>query len=672
MRSRSALWEQLSKRGRFELQTKAVINGTEYTAISAPVIDRALMSSPLSVGECNSASLALSILTDDEISSASPIVIQGRVTDGTNYSEWKPFGTFFINQRDTSYEGLVTVSCYDAMRKASQSYVNAASSTANWPKTMAEVVAEVAYRIGVTLDSRTVINTGDDYMVPYPTGLTMLQVLGYIGACHGGNWIITEENKLRLVPLVTSPDETFFVIDPDYEIIQTDDGHNLIHDIQTVFNTVLPTESPGLINVPAVLGQITTGTPVTVTGVSMEGEDDESYTAGSDSGAVIALGQNPYATTGICDALLALYEGLVYSPYTASNAIYDPATELGDQVKIGEKVFSVIMTETLTLDLGFRANISAPNSEELSDEYPYLSEVKQLRQTAAELNAAINAAAEQIAEAVEVSDDVASLQAVLQAEITRASGVESELSDRIDDEETRAKAAEQANADNITALGGRMTTAEGNITSYGTRISNLESASSGASGDISGLASRVTTVENGLGAASDAAASAGTTAWSRIKNAETDIDNLESLVSGHATRILALEGTTGQHTTDIADLDSRLDDAEDDIDALEDGLGTSSDTAAPAGTTAWSRIKNAEDDIDNLESGLGTASDTADSAGTTAWSRLKNAEDEIDALQATLNNATTGLTALWNAVYDLMDRIAALDGGADSGRTQNP
>lgn len=665
MRSRSALWERISKRGRFELQTKAVIGGTEYTAISAPVIDRALMNSPLSVGNCISATLGLSILTNDIITSASPIIIQGRVTDGTNFSEWKPFGTFFINQRDTSYEGLVTVSCYDAMKKASQNYVSASSSKANWPKPMTEVVSEVAYRIGVTLDSRTVINTGDDYMVPFPVGLTMLQVLGYIGACHGGNWIITEENKLRLVPLVTSPDETFFVIDPDYETIQTDDGHNLIHDIQTTFNAVLPMESPGLINVPAVLGQITTGTPVTVTGVSMEGEDDESYTAGSDSGAVIALGQNPYATPAICDALLALYGGLVYSPYTASSAVYDPATELGDQVKIGEKVFSVIMTENLTLDLGFRANISAPNSEELSDEYPYLSEVKQLRQTAAELNAAIAAAAEQISEVVEVSDDVESLQSVLTAEINRASGVESELSDRIDDEETRAKAAEKANADNITALGGRVSTAEGNITSYGTRISNLESASSGASGDISGLASRVSTAEGDIA-----------DIQGKNDDQDTDISNLQSITGGHATRLLALEGTTGQHTTDIS--------------ALEGSVGESTDTASPTGTTLWSRLKNAEDDIDALEGALGAATDTADASGTTAWSRLKNAENDVDTLEGSvgaetdtasptgttlwsrLKNAENNITDLWTALWDLMDRVAALDGGADSGRTQNP
>lgn len=585
MRSRTALWERLSKRGRFDLETKAQIGGKEYTAISAPVIDRALMSSPLSVGNCNSATLSLSILTDDVIAASSPVLIKGRVTNGTDVSEWKEFGTFFINQRDTSYEGLVTISCYDALLKASQTYVSESDNKSNWPKTMRAVVNEIAYRIGVSLDSRTVINTGTDYMVPFPSGLTMLQVLGYIGACHGGNWVVTEENKLRLIPLTTSPDETFYVIDPDYARIQTDDGFNLIHDIQTVFNAVLPMESPGLINVPAVLGQITTGAPVTVTGVSFEDSDNKSYTAGDSSGAVIALGQNPYATEAICDTLLEQFGGLVYSPYTATNAIFDPATEIGDQIKISDRVFSVIMAMTLTLDTSFKANISAPNSEELSTEYPYLSEVEKLKQTAAELNSAIDAAAKQLSETAEsVGGDVEEMQKVLTAEIERASGVESELATRIEAEEKRAKAAEKTNADGITSMGKRVTTLEGTSTSHGSRLDALEGTSSSTSGDVSGLANRVTAAEKNI---------------TDIQQKDTEQDNsistLQSLTSGQATKILVLEGAKDQQATDIADLKTRVKTLEDnkaDISGLETRMsGAESSIAALQGDVSGLKTK---------------------------------------------------------------------------------
>ena len=371
MRSRSALWESITIQGRFELETKAKIAGKEYTAISAPVINRALMDSPLSVGNCISATLSISVLTEDDIPPSSVIVIMGRVKRGTEVSEWMEFGTFYINQRNADYDGLITFSCYDAMLKASQRYVTTASGSEGWPKSMSSAVAEIAGRIGVELDSRTVINTGEDYVVSLSTEYTMLQVLGYIGACHGGNWVITPENKLRLVPLSSTP-------------------------------TV---QSTGLVNIPAVLGQISTGDAVTVTGVSMDGKNDTSYIAGSSTGAVIKLGQNPYATTAICDNLITTLEGLVYSPYSATNTIYDPAAELGDPIKIGSEIFGVLAVENSTFDVGVRADISAPNNEELSSEYPYLPETDQIKQTVANLKSALSTAEtniEQNAEEIEL------------------------------------------------------------------------------------------------------------------------------------------------------------------------------------------------------------------------------------------------------------------------------
>lgn len=624
MRSRSTLWEQLTKRGRFELETKAKIGEVEYTAISAPVIDRTLMNSPLSVGNCSAATLSLSILTTDEIAASSPVVIYGRVNDGVSYSEWKEFGTFFINQRDTSYEGLVTLSCYDAMLKASQTYVDG-SGEASWPKPMAEVVNEIAYRIGINVDDRTAINTGDDYMVPYPTGLSMLQVLGYIGACHGGNWVVTEENKLRLIPLVTSPDETFYVIDPDYEKIQTDDGYTLIHDIQTIFNTVLPDESPGLINVPVVLGQITTGTPVTVTGIVAEDSEGNSYTAGELTGAKIDLGQNPYITQAICDALLERYAGLVYSPYTASKAVYDPATELGDQVKIGDKVFSVIMAETLTLDLSFSANISAPNSEELSNEYPYLSEVERLKQTATELNAAIEAASKELTETVETATgDVESLKNVLQAEVERASGVEKELATRIEGEETRAKKAEEENASGIKALSGDVSDLKDTTGKQDTRLKALESASSGVSGDVSGLTTRVAANEQSIKAIQE-------------KNTEQDtsISTVNSLVGSHATRILALENANTQYAGDITDLKS-------DVGGLKTNVSALQGTVEAQGTNI-------------------SALQTADQAQAEA----------LTALQTALEGINTQLGSIQSAITNIEARLSALE-SSDSGADENP
>ena len=592
MRHRTDRWVKLAARGRFQMEAKARIGEVDYLKISAPKIDRSLMSSPLSVGNCTSATLSLSILTDDEIKSTSPVVIMGRLTDGNIYSEWMEFGTFFIDQRDTSFEGLLSIECYDAMLKANQAYLDGSDSSANWPKTMKAVVEEVAYRIGVGIDPRTKINTGADYVVPYPSGKTMIQVLGDIGACHGGNWIITEENLLRLVPLVTAPDETFHVISHDYEKVKTADGHLLIYKEQTVFNAVLPEptgESPesvvpvthyitdeygnvvvtpeghylvwaadgsadavdGLINVPVVCGQITTGTKVTITGVSMGNDGGGSYTAGDDSGAVLTVESNPYATQGICDALYAAFNGLVYLPYTATKALYDPATELGDQVKIGDMVHSVLYTSSLDFDLNFRSNISAPNSEELSEEYPYLSEIQSLKQTSEQLNGAIESASKELSGKV---DDAA-----LQAEIDRATGVEKELSTRIGNEETRAKKAEEDLSARIKSIedtspgevSGRISALEQTVTGHGTSLTALEQTVNGHTTDISGVKSTADTNAQNIAALNQTVTEHGTT-----------IGTMKSDATALAERVTALEQTVSDHGTRLGTVEGKITDIE--------------------------------------------------------------------------------------------------------------
>lgn len=584
MRHRTDRWVKLAARGRFRMEAKARIGEKDYVEISAPKIERNLMSAPLTVGTCSTGTLSLSILTNDEIKSASPVVIMGRLTDGKIYSEWLEFGTFYINQRDTSFAGLIVLDCFDAMLKTNQNYLDETDTSANWPKSMKAVVEEIAYRIGVGVDPRTKINTGSDYVVPYPSGKTMQQVLGDIGACHGGNWIITEENLLRLVPLVSAPDETFHVISHDYEKVKTNDGHLLIYDEQKIFNRVLPEasgETPesvvpithyikdeygnaivtpeghylvwgadgsadavdGIINIPVVCGEITTGNKITVTGVMLNSDSGTSYTAGDDSGMMLTIESNPYATQGICDALYNAFNGLVYFPYTATKALYDPATELGDQVKIGDMVHSVLFTSKLDFDLNFRSDISAPNSESLSEEYPYLGEVKSLKQSTEQLNGAIEAASKELSGKV---DDTA-----LQAEIDRATGVEKALNDRIGAEEKRATDAEEALSKRIKsiedsspeALTKRVADVETTVGEHTTSIDAINKT-------ISEHTTQISTVDG------KADANAG------------NIETLQETVSGHTTdiatlkdnaeKITALETTVGEHTAQIATLQEKV------------------------------------------------------------------------------------------------------------------
>lgn len=138
MRERSAIWQKIAARGDFGEDVEAVIAGKTYTAISAPVIERALCDSAVSVGNCIAASLKLSLLTEDIIPPASEVVIRARLYRGEAVSEWKEFGTFYIDRREEN-EGLVTLQCFDAMLKASQQYADPTDpeDRIGWPKTMA-------------------------------------------------------------------------------------------------------------------------------------------------------------------------------------------------------------------------------------------------------------------------------------------------------------------------------------------------------------------------------------------------------------------------------------------------------------------------------------------------------------------------------------------------------
>lgn len=394
----------------------AVINGRAYNKISAPQISHSLATEPLSIGNCNAASLKFTVLMEDEPPEAASVTVMARLmdmemTEGTE-TEALPFGTFWVDTCTQSGD-YYTLNCYDAMLKTSQAMVDDSDDETAWPKSMAVVVQEIAYRIGVPIDPRTQIRRGLDYLVPYPKGYTMQQVLGWIGACHGGNWTITEDGMLRLVPLTAPPADTCHIVDEDYNDIITAEGHTLAWRVteggttqapaagsgvesltRKTYNIVDHEYNPivtadgfylvyneagtieaeqGIIHVPFAVGDITTGKRLKVSRVTMTDESGTKYTAGDDTGFEVTTEGNPYACQAICDDLYEMLHGIEYEPFTAPSAVFDPATELGDQVKIGEQVHSSIYSMAMSLDIGYSNTISAPTNTELTRRFPFLT-----------------------------------------------------------------------------------------------------------------------------------------------------------------------------------------------------------------------------------------------------------------------------------------------------------
>ena len=354
MQTISQTWKTLWASGNAHMETVAVIAGTTYTEISNPVISRAVMQNTLSVGNAVSASCVFSVRTSNSIPRSAEVQIKIRLTDGVTTSEWLTQGTFYISRRSVDpVTGVITLECYDALLKTNADMpallpwttqagdvVTTNSGewlyfSASYPRNMADLLNDLLLILGFELDARTVINTGAIYTIDsVDAGMSIHDVLCKIAAANGGNWIITPENKLRLVPLISAA------------------------GAQTSANAV---------QVNGVIGDIGVGTSGTITGVRYD-VSGQKILVGADTGIVL----DADVSAAVAQALYTKINGYTYQSYSFSGAIYDPAAELGDYLNRLDNVHSVLYIETATLGATYRGTISAPDPGEISDEYPYI------------------------------------------------------------------------------------------------------------------------------------------------------------------------------------------------------------------------------------------------------------------------------------------------------------
>lgn len=345
MLSRSVLYNSIFADPTHIVEWKITVSGTAYTGdkvaggIMPPKLGRHTFSgSQPEVGRCYSATFSCAIF---EASAAVPrmatVVPAYRLVLGTQASEWITLGTFYIDTRQVDeVTGALILRCFDRMLVGDQTYRDVTAFT-TWPQTMSAVASEIATILGITLDARTTINTGTGYMVQYPNDLTMREVLGYIAVAHAGNWIITPENKLRLIPLTGGTD-----------------------------TLALGAAASGLKTAPA----FSSWSKVTVYWA-----DEDAYQAGTDTGRELTC-DCPWATQATADGILAALTGSQYQPYSADGAIIDLALELGDIVTVGrtgETVTGPVWSINITVGALEQADISAPGEDEIDHEYPYES-----------------------------------------------------------------------------------------------------------------------------------------------------------------------------------------------------------------------------------------------------------------------------------------------------------
>nr|DAE53167.1 MAG TPA: tail protein [Caudoviricetes sp.] len=335
MQKRPKGWETARDDPNHVGELMITIDGTQYTGedIVSCEIERDLLENTVEVGNATAAVLTLEINQKGTITKRAKVVVQYRLVLDDAKTDYIPQGTYWINTREASGRYL-KLTCYDAMLMGQQNYLSDTTAD-DWPKQESACAAEIAQRIGVELDSRSSIGTGDNHMVSMPVGRTMRDVLQQIGAANGGNWCITPAGKLYLVPLAGTGD-----------------------------------------SLPEVSGAPDCGAAQSVTGVRVvRNSTDTPLLSGDETGTVLEV-ENENGTQAMADELAQKLKGLNYAPYTCDQRHIDPVAEAGDKITIGGTAY-VAYNIKMTLGPSHYADLEAPaEAGELEEEYPYLSETK--------------------------------------------------------------------------------------------------------------------------------------------------------------------------------------------------------------------------------------------------------------------------------------------------------
>lgn len=348
MQTKPSGWAELFSSSH-KTEYKFVIDGVEYTKNNiqgTPIITKPYMDK-LCIGRCCSGTLSLQIRPIDSTTIPKAASVEAycrlRSQDGATVTDWVEQGHYYISSRKTHGE-ILSLMCRDAMMKAGAAYLDYTAFT-EWPVTMTAAVNEIASIMGISVDSRTVISTNADYIVSYPNDLLMSEVLSMIAAAHGGNFIITEKNELRLLPLphILSSAENKCDIGGAYQIYEAESTTQMISR------------------------------------VTLEDDAGNKFTAGGDGGLEVTA-KCSYATQAIADDLCASGTGSLHAvkfiPYIIKGAYIDPCIELGDILQLTSKgiaMHRMIASMTIRCNVSFNADVSCKSDFDDEEEFPYIS-----------------------------------------------------------------------------------------------------------------------------------------------------------------------------------------------------------------------------------------------------------------------------------------------------------
>lgn len=236
--------------GDYDVEYKVVIDGREFhqNKIWSLKTSRAcLTSKSYFVGNTMSGQIEVTVTKPHKdfsrMASIKPYIRLYSHSRGI-YSGWAQKGVFFIDTRPSDESDTLTtmsIKGYDAMRKASRPYP---SSDLEWTSSSPHafyVVQEIARKhLGVEIDGwdedpENYTGTckllyddreNTDHIVGFPTQYNSSEVLGSIASMYGCNFIISDTGTLKLQSIFDIPQETFYLIDEDFNAITFGTGDN--------------------------------------------------------------------------------------------------------------------------------------------------------------------------------------------------------------------------------------------------------------------------------------------------------------------------------------------------------------------------------------------------------------------------------------------------------------
>lgn len=216
MQQTSELYKQLLADPRHVKEVRLNVAGTDYfedrlveLSTTAPLFS----DGTLSVGGAVAKEIDVSLFAQGTIPRMAKLIPFVRLRLDGQVSEWIQKGVFYIDTRQTDESSDVTAfHGFDDMLKAEVIWEPDQDLT--FPMSMRAAVLLIAQLMGVEVDNPEDISDG--YQVDYPANeWTLRDVLRFCAGACGGNFVMTDLGKLRLVKLNQLPAETFYLVDQE-------------------------------------------------------------------------------------------------------------------------------------------------------------------------------------------------------------------------------------------------------------------------------------------------------------------------------------------------------------------------------------------------------------------------------------------------------------------------